>query len=154
MGCEADRMSVKTGRAPLDHSEPEGESIEIFARVASHPNHGADAKVPFLLYLQGGNHVPFPTHPSPFCSPCTTLQIYTSLSPFIRLRKDTPEVTPQALLLLKWRTRAGRLGLKVKEGKCHAFFILSHTPCARGLSHRAATAALLGVHWGPSIKTL
>ena len=47
--------------APLDHSNPEGEHIEIFARVASHPNHISESKLPFLLYMQGAPYTPFAT---------------------------------------------------------------------------------------------
>lgn len=48
--------------APLDHSKPEGEQIEIFARVASHPNHISETKIQFLLYLQGEHTCPPPPH--------------------------------------------------------------------------------------------
>lgn len=84
-------------RSPLDHSKPDGEQIDIFARVASHPNHGPEAKVPFLLYLQGMKHghdpPPSPcilfscTHVCdsvPLCLPTALKPTYGPRRPWIR----------------------------------------------------------------------
>jgi pimeloyl-ACP methyl ester carboxylesterase len=38
---------------PLDHGDPAGEQIEVFAREVTGPS-AADAKLPWLLFLQGG----------------------------------------------------------------------------------------------------
>ncbi|HET9895767.1 MAG TPA: alpha/beta fold hydrolase [Streptosporangiaceae bacterium] len=45
---------------PLDHSEPGGEKITVFARELVGLEHLGDADLPWLLYLQGG-----PGRPSP-----------------------------------------------------------------------------------------
>lgn len=39
---------------PLNHSEPDGEHIEIFAREYSSTDHDDAAQLPWLLFLQGG----------------------------------------------------------------------------------------------------
>ena len=42
-------------RVPLDHGDPRGEQIEIFAREFTHSRHGARAdSLPWLVYFNGG----------------------------------------------------------------------------------------------------
>lgn len=38
---------------PLDHTDPGGATIEVFARALADPARAAD-RLPWLLYLQGG----------------------------------------------------------------------------------------------------
>ena len=38
---------------PLDHAQPEGEHIQVFARELRAPEPGAETR-PFLVFLQGG----------------------------------------------------------------------------------------------------
>src|SRR5882757_4945021 len=40
-------------RVPLDHADPGGEQIELYAREAV-ASYKTDAQLPWLLYLQGG----------------------------------------------------------------------------------------------------
>lgn len=46
--------------APLDHAQPGGETIEVFARIATRPG---GENLPYLVFLQGGpgNEAPRPT---------------------------------------------------------------------------------------------
>ena len=46
-------------RVPLDHAQPDGEQITVFAREAVSPRK-RDQDLPWILFLQGG-----PGHPSP-----------------------------------------------------------------------------------------
>src|SRR5580692_4543869 len=44
-------LTEHTIEVPLDHADPTGEHIEVFAREVAHPD-GLDR--PYLLFLQGG----------------------------------------------------------------------------------------------------
>lgn len=48
-----------TFRAPLDHADPSGPAIDLFARVIVAPEKAAD-DLPWLVYLQGGPGAPAP----------------------------------------------------------------------------------------------
>lgn len=56
-------------KVPLDHSQPNGETIEVFVREVVDPAK-EDAKQPYLLFLQGGpgGASPRPTHRSGWIS--------------------------------------------------------------------------------------